>query len=390
MSSNNKILLICPKNSTRAPRLYNVYSALKEDYEIKIIGDSKPNYINDDNFIELNTSSIDKYSFIKRVFFKLKYLFYLVSLFPLSPKHFKYLLKTSSIELFSIIKSLDFDIIQLHHIELLPILIYYKKKRSFKLVLNIHEYYPKEFDDQKTWVNMFEYWDELCRSFFQDVDLFLSVNESISNEFIVNYKLRKEKFISFFNVKEFQNISPSIISPSEIKLIHHGAAIPSRQIDKMIEMMNFLPENYSLTLMLVPSNEKYYKTLLSMQTDKIKIIDPVDFINISKVINKYDIGLYLLTPSNFNEKHSLPNKFFEFIQARLCLAISPLTEMKNIVQQNKIGVVCETFKPADMAEKIRKQNINDIKRFKENSHRCALIYSSGHYKNILLNALSKL
>ena len=63
-----------------------------------------------------------------------------------------------------------------------------------------------------------------------------------------------------------------------------------------------------------------------MQTEKIKIIDPVDFINISKVINKYDIGLYLLTPSNFNENTVYLISFFEFIQARLCLAISPLSE----------------------------------------------------------------
>ena len=71
------------------------------------------------------------------------------------------------------------------------------------------------------------------------MDLFLSVNDSISKEFIVNYNLPKQKFLSFLNVKEFEKISPSIISPSEIKLIHHGAAIPSRQIDKMMEMMDF-------------------------------------------------------------------------------------------------------------------------------------------------------
>ena len=386
----NKILIVCQKNSNRAPRLYNTYLILKEEYEVFLLGDKKPNYIDEENFIQFSKNEIKKTNLILRLLIKAINLVRLYRLFPINKSDFKYLLKGDSVELYRKIIKIDFDILLLHHIDLLPLLCYYKKNKKFNLVINIHEYYPKEFDDQNNWGNMFEYWDELCRSFLNKVDLFLSVNESISNEFIRNYKVRKEKFISFFNVKEFQNISPSNTSLSEIKLIHHGAAIPSRQIHKMIEMVNFLPENYSLTLMLVPANKKYYKTLLSMQTNKIKIIDPVDFRNISKVINKYDIGLYLLTPSNFNEKHSLPNKFFEFIQARLCVVISPLIEMKKIVQENKIGVVCETFDPQDMAVEIQKLDIKNIHKCKINSDKCSLRYSTGYYENILLNVFGKL
>ena len=61
--------------------------------------------------------------------------------------------------------------------------------------------------------------------------------------------------------------------------------------------------------------------------------------------------------------------------------------MKKIVQKNKIGVVCKTYNPADMADEILKLNIDDIQQCKENSHQFALRYSTGYYKNILLNAL---
>ena len=37
---------------------------------------------------------------------------------------------------------------------------------------------------------------------------------------------------------------------------------------------------------------------------------------IVRTINQFDLGVYLLPPVNFNSAHALPNKFFEFIQAR--------------------------------------------------------------------------
>ena len=64
--------------------------------------------------------------------------------------------------------------------------------------------------------------------------------------------------------------------------------------------------------------------------------------------------------------------------------------MKKIVQENKIGVVCETFDPQDMAVEIQKLDIKNIHKCKINSDKCSLRYSTGYYENILLNAFGKL
>ena len=50
-------------------------------------------------------------------------------------------------------------------------------------------------------------------------------------------------------------------------------------------------------------------------------------------IAEYDIGLFILSPINFNYYHALPNKLFEFIQARLAIAVSPSPEMARIVHR---------------------------------------------------------
>jgi hypothetical protein len=79
---------------------------------------------------------------------------------------------------------------------------------------------------------------------------------------------------------------------------------------------------------------------------------------------------------------ALPNKFFDFIQARLCLAISPNTEMKRLIEEYDLGIVSNDFSSEGMAEKIRTLDVQKIKAFKENSHRYSHELSSE--KNHLL------
>ena len=288
------------------------------------------------------------------------------------------------------LKKYNFDILILHHIDLLPLTCYLKKKKDFKLVVNIHEYYPKEFDDQNDWYSMGRYWDELCKSFMSYVDLFLSVNESVSKSFIENFNLNPDSFFTFPNIKKFDELSKKNNQGHIINIIHHGAAIPSRKIENMIEMMDYLPDNYVLTLMLLERNPDYLKYLKSIKSSKVKFIEPVDFTMITKTLNNYDIGLYYLTPSNFNEENILPNKFFEFIQARLCLVVSPIIEMKKIVLENQIGLVSNDFTKKDIARQIKSLTRSDILKFKKNSDKCAFDLSIDSFENVIIKEFNKL
>ena len=87
--------------------------------------------------------------------------------------------------------------------------------------------------------------------------------------------------------------------------------------------------------------------------------------------NGYDIGLYLLRPSNFNQLHALPNKFFEFIQGRLALAIGPSPEMAHLVEQYRCGVVAADFTPGALAAEINRLDVGQITAFKRASHAAA-------------------
>jgi hypothetical protein len=84
-------------------------------------------------------------------------------------------------------------------------------------------------------------------------------------------------------------------------------------------------------------------------------------------IQPYDIGVFLLPPVNFNYENTLPNKLFDFIQARLGVAIGPTPEMASIVNQYSIGVVSEEFTPASLAKKLNALTAEQVAAFKTNA-----------------------
>ena len=86
-------------------------------------------------------------------------------IYPIKFSHLKFLLKPNALNLFKKVSFKKIDLVVLHHIDLLPIIVYLKRKEKFQLIVNIHEYYPKEFNDQNNWSIMQLYWDNLCRNF---------------------------------------------------------------------------------------------------------------------------------------------------------------------------------------------------------------------------------
>ena len=73
---------------------------------------------------------------------------------------------------------------------------------------------------------------------------------------------------------------------------------------------------------------------------------------------------------------NIPNKFFEFIQARLALAIGPSLEIKEIVKKYQIGVIAKSFLAKDLAQESNNLNWKDIDRLKSASNNAAFVLNS--------------
>lgn len=283
-----------------------------------------------------------------------------------------------------------FDLILGNDLETWPIAINLKKAQpKAKVIFDAHEQYTKEFSDRFVW-NWFhrEYMKFVSKEYIPKADKFITVCEGIARDYEQEYGIKP---LLVLNSPEYEpGLSPSPMGET-IELIHHGIANRSRKIEKMIRLMDYLDAKFTLKLMLVPSDLTYLIELKDLAKGKaVEFLAPVPTKEISKFINQFDIGLFLLEPVNFNYEHALPNKFFEFIQARLGIAIGPSPEMKSIVDKEGNGIVSETFEEKKLAEKLNGLDRPQIQKMKENSDAIARKYSNEQNEVVLDEILNSL
>jgi hypothetical protein len=282
-----------------------------------------------------------------------------------------------------------FDLIVANDIEALPLA--FQIKGAAKILFDAHEYAPRHFEDKLSWRIFFQGFNTfLCQKYIPQVDGMMTIGEGIANEYEKNFEVKP---VIITNAPPFYNLEPKPVDNQKIKLIHQGIANPSRKLELMFEMMDHLDDRFHLDLMLMePTFKSGIKYLQQLKTlaDKNKRVSFVPARSTSELIpalNQYDIGIVLIPPVNFNYKNTLPNKFFECVQARVALAIGPIPEIKKITEAYNIGVVSEDFNPISLAKKINSLNAQQIESFKNNTAKVASEMNAEkneiHFKELL-------
>jgi hypothetical protein len=125
--------------------------------------------------------------------------------------------------------------------------------------------------------------------------------------------------------------------------------------------------------LVLVGNPPYQKELRrkGASSKRISFPEPIPFEEIIPAIGQYDIGFFYCEPITFNLENCLPNKFFEYIQARLMIAIGPSLDMAKLVKQYECGVVAEEFSLQSMAKTLNALSASDIDRAKHQSHKAA-------------------
>ncbi len=265
----------------------------------------------------------------------------------------------------------SFDLIIANDVETLSLAFEIAAKKS-KVIFDAHEYAPRHFENVQTWRIFFQSFNiHLCKKYIPQVSAMITVGKKIAEEYNKNFGKLPEVIT---NAPGYQDYKIKRVG-KPFKLVHHGIATPSRKIEIMIEMMRILPDYFTLDLILMTPHSASAKTrryveemkLLARFTDRIRFIPPVKIHDILPLINQYDIGIINIPPINFNYANSLPNKFFDYMQARVALAIGPTPEMAELVRKYDLGVVSEHFTPESLAEKLMALSTRQIEVFKQHA-----------------------
>lgn len=220
---------------------------------------------------------------------------------------------------------------------------------------DLHEYAPRQREDERWWrtlVGPFQGW--MVRRYVTLADSVTTVSPGLAAQYAAEYGVTARVVP---NASPFRgDIEPSAVG-SPVRLVHMGSAVRGRGIAEMvgavIEAAAEAPGRLTLDLYLKGGDASYHRELgelVAAHPDAgVRICDPVPFEQIVPTLAGYDLGLIIYPPTNFNIVHALPNKLFEYVQARLGVIVGPGVDMREMVQEHGIGTAVDEA----TAERIR-------------------------------------
>lgn len=380
VSKNKSILVISFSLLSSDPRVYRQLKFLQEtEYSITAVGFDDP--------------EIEKIDFIPAFKDSNKRLVERVgNVVNLKLKRFdQYYWSSKTVEdIFKVLALKNYNLIITNDMNTLPLAVRLASESGASLLLDAHEYQPRQFDDR--WLFRFffqDYWDYICRKYLPNTDAMFTVCQGIAKEYYDVYGIDCNVLT---NAPFYESLTPSNVSDTDVRMIYHGFLNSSRKIENMIYLMDLLDDRFTLDLMVIPNQKGYLENIekLVSSRERIKFRDPVPMPQISKTLNEYDIGLFLLWPESFNYRMALPNKLFEYIQGCLAVAIWPSQEMARVVHEYNCGVVSDDFTLESMAKVLNNLSTEEIKKFKENSRIASPHLCAEKNRDILLDTVASL
>lgn len=233
---------------------------------------------------------------------------------------------------------------------------------------DLHEYSPRMREQWPNWSRLYRpYYEWLIRRFAARAASRTTVSQGLADEY---RRVFGVEIGLVTNAAPWQNLEPRPTG-SPIRLVHSGGAMQHRGLEEIVEGVGLTTADVTLDLYLVPTDPALIERLRADAGDRVTIHPPVPYADLAALLNTYDAGLHFLAPVNFNHAHALPNKIFDYVQARLALVIGPTPEMARVVEQYELGWVAEGFSAEAVAAVLDRLHVEAVDRAKAAAHAAA-------------------
>ncbi|MEH0111016.1 glycosyltransferase [Tersicoccus sp. MR15.9] len=256
---------------------------------------------------------------------------------------------------------------------------------------DLHEWAPEERVHVLSWRLLIKpFMTDVCRRYLPRLDAVTAVNEPIA-------QLYRERFgiacDVVRNAGPYQQLTPSAPA-QDIRLVHSGGAVPGRNLEGTIDAAIALGEGYTLDLYLVKARDggKYWNELKerASTSDRITFHDAVAPADLARTLNQYDVGIFSLPPRTVNHRFMLPNKFFDFVQARLAVVFGPSPVTTELIEQHALGAVAADFSTESLVRAVQSLSREQIQTCKQHADAAARELSSEREEEVERTILRRL
>lgn len=271
----------------------------------------------------------------------------------------------------------EFDLVVANEARALPLAAVVAGKPQ--ILCDLHEWAPAERTHVLSWrllVAPFMQW--ICATYLPRATATTTVNGSIADMYRREFGIRPEVVRNAIAYRP--DLAPTALDPERIRLVHSGGAVAGRNIEALVEAVDDLGDGYSLDLYLIPGRQRdaYWSGLQERiaQSPRTTLHPPVAPAELPDVLNAYDLGVFALPPLTPNHRLMLPNKFFDFVQARIGIVFSTAVETDRLILEYGLGAVAGGFAADDLVRAIGAMSREDVSAAKAAADAAAQALSS--------------
>jgi glycosyltransferase involved in cell wall biosynthesis len=360
-----KIVIITTGQPAANPRVLKEYEALKQNrYQVRVLYTYSAEWsyrIDEDKF---NSGKLEKRDFVlvggnpnndKIEYFFSRLLFKIFSrLFRLIPLAFfqEITIVRSAFYLWLFARKYKADLYIAHYLGALPAAIKAAAKCKVAVVFDAEDFHRGE---EPYYAEQVKEVIKMETRLLPKVNLITTSSPLISKAY--GNLFPDKKVITLLNVFDKNYVQPTVDSKDQqLKLFWFSQNIgANRGLEVIIDALNLIDENVSLTLLGNIRNPAYVEELLlrSKKPDKINFLNPVNPEQVFKIASKFDIGLAAEIPYCQNRDICLTNKIFTYLVAGNCILASDTTAQKEFMNSYQhIGSLYRHNDAGDLANKI--------------------------------------